>query len=115
MTLKLPNKIKLNHSEITLKLIESGVALDLGDQQGSYSYRTNTIYLDEEQLQGTQWVDLLMHELGHAIAYQYNLEKHNSEEHVVNSMATGYTEVFKRNPLLLKWINKELGNDRKSQ
>ena len=56
-----------------------------------------------------------MHELGHAIAYQYNLEKHNSEEHVVNSMATGYTEVFKRNPLLLKWINKELGNDRKSQ
>ena len=49
MTLKLPNKIKLNHSEITLKLIESGIALDMGDQQGSYSYRTNTIYLDEEQ------------------------------------------------------------------
>ena len=114
MTLKLQKKVKLNHVEITLKLIESGVALDMGDQQGSYSYRTNTIYLDEEQLEGTAGVDLLLHELGHAIAYQYGIEKNNTEEHVVTSMATGYTEIFKRNPLLLKWVNQELGNDRKS-
>ena len=109
MTLKLPNKIKLNHSEITLKLIESGVALDMGDQQGSYSSRTNTIYLDKEQLEGAAGVDLILHELAHCIAYQYNFEKNINEEHAVNSMATGYTEIFKRNPLLLKWINQELG------
>ena len=109
MTIKLPTKIKLNHSEITIKLIESGVALDMGDQQGSYSSRTNTIYLDKEQLEGAAGVDLILHELGHCIAYQYNFEKNNNEEHTVNSMATGYTEIFKRNPLLLQWIQKELG------
>ena len=49
MTVKLPTKISLGHTDINIKLIESGVALDIGEQQGSYSYRTNTIYLDEEE------------------------------------------------------------------
>ena len=109
MTVQLPTKIKLNHSEITIKKIESGVALDMGDQQGSYSSRTNTIYLDKEQLEGAAGVDLVFHELAHAISYQYNFEKNTTEEHIVNSMATGYTEILKRNPLLHKWIMKELG------
>jgi len=111
MTVKLPTKIKLNHSDIIIKKIESGVTLDMGDQQGSYSSRTNTIYLDREQLEGAAGVDLILHELAHAIAYQYNFEKHITEEHVVNSMATGYTEILKRNPLLLKWIKQELGKN----
>ena len=105
----LPKSVLLGHNEIQLKTIESGVALDMGDQQGSYSYRTNTIYLDEEQLQGASGVDLVLHEIGHAIAYQYRISEVKDEEHTVNSMAAGYTEIFKRNPLLLKWINQELG------
>ena len=95
--------------------MESGISLDIGDQQGSYSYRTNTIYLDEENLEGAPGVDLVLHELGHAIVYQYRVSEVKDEEHTVNSMASGYTEIFKRNPLLLKWIIQELGkNDKKS-
>ena len=109
MMIKLPTKIKLGFNEITLKKMESGISLDIGDQQGSYSYRTNTIYLDEENLEGAQGVDLVLHELGHAIVYQYRISEVKDEEHTVNSMASGYTEIFKRNPLLLKWIIKELG------
>ena len=104
-----PKNVLLGHNTIQLKTIASGVALDMGDQQGSYSYRTNTIYLDEDQLQGASGVDLILHEIGHAIAYQYRISEVKDEEHTVNSMASGYTEIFKRNPLLLKWIIKELG------
>ena len=109
MTVKLPTKISLGHTDINIKLIESGVALEIGEQQGSYSYRTNTIYLDEERIEGAAGIDLVLHELGHAIFYQYKMQA--DEEHIVNSMATGYTEIFKRNPLLLQWVMKELGNN----
>ena len=105
----LPKRVQLGHNTIQLKTIESGVALDIGDQQGSYSYRANIIYLDEERLEGSQGVELLLHEIGHAIFYQYNLEKTKEEESIVNAMSQGYTEILKRNPLLLKWIIQELG------
>ena len=108
MTVKLPVKIKLGFNEITLKKMESGISLDIGDQQGSYSYRTNTIYLDEDNLEGAPGVDLVLHELAHAIVYQYRISEVKDEEHTVNSMAAGYTEIFKRNPLLFKWIQQEL-------
>ena len=56
----LPKSVLLGHNEIQLKTIDSGVALDVGDQQGSYSYRTNTIYLDESFIFSARTVRLTL-------------------------------------------------------
>jgi len=47
-------------------------------------------------------VDLVKHELLHAIYYVRQLEGKN-EEDTVNGMATHYTEIEKNNPDYLRW------------
>ena len=105
----LPKQIKLGHFVIDIQLIDGTVSLNIAEQQGSFIARDQVIYLDKEIMTGQldRAINLLIHELMHAIYYQYNLSHQSSEEDVVNAMSNGITELLTRTDLLT-WIKHKL-------
>ena len=66
----LPNKITIGYQEINIVLIDTVIASNVGDQQGSYTAGPPpTIYLDKTIIEkgGVHAVNLVMHELNHHI------------------------------------------------
>lgn len=105
----LPKQIKLGHFLIDIELIDGQLSLNIAEQQGSYVAREQIIYLDKDIMQGqaSQAINLIIHELMHAIYYQYNLNIQSSEEDIVNAMSNGMTELLTRTDLL-SWIKHKL-------
>lgn len=106
---KLPDTIDVSYHTLQVVLLEPDVALEVGDQQGSYASREQKIYLDRSIIEegGDKACSLVLHEIGHAIFYIFNL-KDREEEPTVDSFANGYTEVLKRNPQLKNWIAQQV-------
>ena len=50
---------------------------------------------------------VLLHELLHALYYEYDLENRTPEEKVVSILSTGLTNLFVDNPKLLEYFIKE--------
>ena len=101
---ELPEFIRLSHYTITLEKIPSEISEECAEQQGSFHSRTMRIYLDQDIIDqgGSIAIDLVKHELLHAIYYLRQLDGQN-EENIVNGMATHYTEIEKNNPDYLLW------------
>ena len=106
---KLPDTIDVSYHNLKVKLLDPHIALEVGDQQGSYESRSQIIYFDSEIIKagGARAVSLVLHEIGHALYYIFNL-KDSEEERCVDSFANGYTEVLRRNHQLRDWINQEV-------
>ena len=104
-----PKQIKLGHFVLTIKLLDSELIYNLGEQQGSFEAREQKIYLDKDIIAGNpdQAINLIIHELMHAIYNQYNLNKESTEEDIVNAMSNGITELLLRTDLR-KWIEHKL-------
>ena len=102
--MKFPKEIKLGCFTIKLKILDNTIAYEVAEQQGSYLEKTNTIYLSEDIFDDDdRAVNIVIHELCHAIYSQYSL-KDKDEETTVNSFANGITELLIRTELL-QWIN----------
>ena len=102
--IELPEFIRLSHYRIKLIKINSHICYEIGEQQGSFHSKQMIIYLDEDIIEegGSIAVDLVKHEILHAIYYVRQLEGKN-EEDTVNDMATHYTEIEKNNPDYVRW------------
>jgi len=102
--IELPEFIRLSHYRIKLIKINSHICYEIGEQQGSFHSKQMIIYLDEDIIEegGSIAVDLLKHEILHAVFYLRQLEGKN-EEDIVNGMATHYTEIEKNNPDYVRW------------
>ena len=102
--IELPEFIRLSHYRIKLIKINSHICYEIGEQQGSFHSKQMIIYLDEDIIEegGSIAVDLVKHELLHAIYYVRQLEG-KKEEDTVNGMATHYTEIEKNNPDYVRW------------
>ena len=105
----LPKNVDISYHTLELKLLDTLTSNEVGEQQGSYLAREQIIFLDDQIIAegGDRAVSLILHELGHAIYYIYNL-KDRDEEATVDSFANGYTEIFKRNKQLTKWMLNNL-------
>ena len=101
---ELPEFINLSHYRIQKIQINNHISYELAEQQGSFHSREMKIYVDETIIErgGSIAVDLVKHELLHAIYYVRQLEGKN-EEDTVNGMATHYTEIEKNNPDYVRW------------
>ena len=102
--IELPEFIRLSHYRIKLIKINSHICYEIGEQQGSFHSKQMIIYVDEDIIEegGSIAVDLVKHEILHAIYYDRQLEGKN-EEDTVNGMATHYTEIEKNNPDYMRW------------
>lgn len=103
-SIELPEFVRLSHYRIKLIKINSHICYEIGEQQGSFHSKQMIIYLDEDIIEegGSIAVDLVKHELLHAVYYVRQLEGKN-EEDIVNGMATHYTEIEKNNPDYVRW------------
>ena len=86
MTKTLPKKIKVGPFDIEIKILPTNIATEVCGEEGSFHARQRTIYLAEDIVEkgGPDLVCVLIHELMHAIYYQYNLSSSSSEEDLVN-------------------------------
>lgn len=50
-------------------------------------------------------LEILLHEIGHAIWDALGLRASEAEERAVAVMAAGWTQVYQSNPALLRWIS----------
>ena len=105
----LPKNVDISYHTLELKLLDTLTSNEVGEQQRSYLPREQIIFLDDQIIAegGDRAVSLILHELGHAIYYIYNL-KDRDEEATVDSFANGYTEIYKSNKQLTKWVLKKL-------
>lgn len=101
--MKPPKTLYLGYSEIKIKFT------DLSDCYGQFDAETMTIEISNSTRRGGDLVATLLHEINHAIFR--NMKGFNNEEQIVSILANHYTELFKRNPKLLKWMREELDND----
>ena len=106
---KLPDTIDVSYHTLKVRLLEPDVALEVGDQQGSYDARGQNIFLDRGIIDegGARSASLVLHECYHACWYIFNLDK-AEEERAVDSFANFTTELLRRNSQLRNWINQEL-------
>lgn len=106
---KLPKNIHLSYFTIEVKNLNTLIAQEIGEQQGSFHARDLVIYVDEEIIEqgGSRAVSLVIHELFHAIYYDKSLAN-AEEERTVNSFANGMVELLTRNPQLNKWITENI-------
>tara|TARA_B100000963_G_C22593791_1_gene656865 strand:+ start:1436 stop:1786 length:351 start_codon:yes stop_codon:yes gene_type:complete len=102
--IQLPEFIRLSHYCIQILQINNHISYELAEQQGSFHSREMKIYVDETIIEkgGSIAVDLVKHELLHAIYYVRQLEGKN-EEDTVNGISTHYTEIEKNNPDYVRW------------
>lgn len=105
----LPKNVEISYHTVELRLLDTLTSNEVGEQQGSYLAREQIIFLDEQIISegGDRAVSLVLHEIGHAIYYIFNL-KDREEEPTVDSFANGYTEILKRNKKLTEWIKYNL-------
>lgn len=110
MAVRRPKKVNIGGQSFNV-VFQPVVKLDDGQPvQGYMSSHEGVIKIRESQ--PFLDVDTLIHEIFHALEYKAGLE-HN--EYWVHRIATGFTQVLKDNPTVVKYIIerlKEDGNDR---
>lgn len=74
---------------------------------GEFSAMEGVIRVDP-QAGNVKTCDTLLHEIGHAIWWAYNIQDEDKEERVVATTATAWTQILRDNPDLLRFINETL-------
>lgn len=59
-------------------------------------------------LQSHFLVEVLLHEINHAIYYVYNVSDSDDEERIVSIMSAGLTQVMRDNPQIFEYMHKLL-------
>ena len=81
-----------------------------GDNEvfGDFTYLNNRIRIDKGLKKGAL-VDTLIHEINHAVFAIGRLKsKEEKEERICSVMASVWTQIFRDNPHLMRFIQKEL-------
>ena len=95
--MQIPDKIKVGYSEYKLEEWKQSVA-NANDAHGQFFAKEGVIgYTAEEK--GVSHANTILHEIMHAVIYQWNIELgEKEEEHLVNALSNGLTTVLVDNP-----------------
>ena len=102
-----PDKIKIGYRDYKLEEWKQTVA-SANEAQGQFFSKEGVIgYTGDEK--GVSHANTLIHELLHAIIYQWNMELEDKvEELVVNGLANGLTTVLVDNPKLIDYLKEKI-------
>lgn len=101
-----PASVSVGYQEIKI------LAVDFLDGTGVYLGDSSEIRI-KDGAEPIERVNTMLHELLHAVFNVYGLRAaikndEDTEEHLVNALGNGLTEIFLRNKDLLKWIQAQL-------
>ena len=100
----IPEKIKIGYKEYRLEKWKQTVA-SANEAQGQFFAKEGIIgYTDEEK--GVSHANTLLHEIIHAVVYQWNIDVGEKEETIVNGLTNGLTTVLVDNPKLMDYLRK---------
>jgi hypothetical protein len=74
---------------------------------GEFSAMENCIRVDP-QADRIKVLDTLLHEIGHAIFWAYNIDDKDDEERTVGIQASAWTQIYRDNPDLLRFIGESV-------
>ena len=102
-----PDKIKIGYREYKLEEWKQTVA-SANEAQGQLFSKEGVIgYTADEK--GVSHANTLIHEILHAIVYQWNMElDEKTEEHIVNGITNGLTTVLVDNPKLIDYFKEKI-------
>ena len=105
--MNIPDKIKVGYKEYKLEEWKQTVA-SANEAQGQFFSKEGVIgYVTTEQ--GVSHANTIMHEIMHAIIYQWNIELGDKEEeHLVSALSNGLTTVFVDNPKLMDYLKEKI-------
>ena len=102
----IPEKIKIGYKEYRLEKWKQTVA-SANEAQGQFFAKEGIIgYTDDEK--GVSHANTLLHEIIHAIVYQWNIDVGEKEETIVNGLTNGLTTVLVDNPILIDYLKKNI-------
>ena len=98
-----PDKIKIGYKSYKLEEWKQTVA-SANEAQGQFFAKEGVIgYTADEK--GVSHANTLIHEILHAIIYQWNMElEEKVEESIVNGLANGLTTILVDNPKLIDYL-----------
>lgn len=102
--MKIPEKIRIKNNIIKISTVSKAEA-DKGNFIGLYNTEDNTIKIKEGIKDKKLLLDVVLHEILHAILDISN-KRIRSEEPTVNFLATGLARVFMRNKSLVDFIKR---------
>ena len=103
----IPDKIKVGYKEYKLEEWKQTVA-SANEAQGQFFSKEGVIgYVTTEK--GVSHANTILHEVMHAVIYQWNIEMDEKvEELVVNGLSNGLTTVFVDNPKLMDYFKEKI-------
>ena len=104
---KKPKSIKIGYRDYKLEKWKQTVA-SANDAHGQFFSKEGIIgYTDEEK--GVSHANTILHELFHAIIYQWNIDLDDKmEEVVVNGLTNGLTTIFVDNPEFMDYLKLKI-------
>ena len=102
----IPEKIKVGYRSYKLEEWKQTVA-NANDAHGQFFAKEGIIGYTEEE-KGISHANTLLHEILHAIVYQWNIELGDKEEPVVNGLTNGLTTVLVDNPKLVDYLKEKI-------
>ena len=105
--MNIPDKIKIGYREYKLEEWKQTVA-SANEAQGQFFSKEGVIgYVTTEK--GVSHANTILHEIMHAIIYQWNIELDEKvEELVVNGLSNGLTTVLVDNPKLMDYLKEKI-------
>ncbi len=103
----IPEKIKVGYRNYKLEEWKQTVA-SANEAQGQFFSKEGVIgYTADEK--GVSHANTLIHEILHAVVYQWNMElDEKAEEHIVNGITNGLTTVLVDNPKLIDYLKEKI-------
>lgn len=83
--------------------------VDEEDSWGHYSQAKQNIELSQALLpEGSKWAEILLHEIGHGIVDNWDIELGEGEEKFVRAYSIGLADAMRKNKTLFRAILKAL-------
>ena len=101
--LNIPKSVKVAGETIDIETFGLEAASVAGIFGAFHPLHSKLVVCDE--LTKMSCLNTLIHELGHAIYFYYGIEDEDLEEKTVNQMGTGWAQIWKDNPDLVKFLN----------
>lgn len=106
MVTGLPASIRVGPFDFAVKEWDHPEAYTRG-RYGEMSTIDFTIKIDRT-IPPIKLADTVLHEVGHCIYWAYSLKDDDEEERLISTMATAWTQVWRDNPSLYRWLGATL-------